>query len=183
MFLTCCSPRSSKAKATLSRTWSRTTRLTQIPPGSASPSSRAATFTPSPKMSCASTITSPRLMPMRNLNRCSSGTSGSRSAMPAILTCFATMVSKKEGTPHLLGLKSARSTISRLKGSYFARILILDTAILTCFATMVSKSKRSLSGESTSPEIYGCASHRFSDRKLCISDVPPATANRRFAGN
>ena len=28
MFLTCCSPGSSKAKATLSRTWSRTTRLT-----------------------------------------------------------------------------------------------------------------------------------------------------------
>ena len=23
----------------------------------------------------------------------------------------------------------------------------------------------------------------FSDRKLCIWDVPPATANRRFAGN
>jgi hypothetical protein len=30
----------------LSRTWSRTTQLTQIPPGSASASSRAATFTP-----------------------------------------------------------------------------------------------------------------------------------------
>ena len=35
MFLTCCSPKSSKAKSSLSRTWSRTTRLMQIPPGSA----------------------------------------------------------------------------------------------------------------------------------------------------
>jgi len=35
MFLTRCSPASSKAKSSLSRTWSRTTRLTQIPPGSA----------------------------------------------------------------------------------------------------------------------------------------------------
>src|SRR5216684_982617 len=48
MFLTRCSPASSKAKSSLSRTWSRTTRLTQIPPGSAKASSRAATLTPSP---------------------------------------------------------------------------------------------------------------------------------------
>jgi hypothetical protein len=44
-------------------------------------SSRAATFTPSPKMSSSSAITSPRLMPMRNLIRRASGTSGSRSAI------------------------------------------------------------------------------------------------------
>ena len=37
-----------------------------MPPGSAIASSRAATLTPSPKMSSSSTITSPRLMPMRN---------------------------------------------------------------------------------------------------------------------
>jgi len=55
MFLTCCSPMSSNAKASLSRTWSRTTRLTQMPPGSAKVSSRAATLTPSPKMSPPST--------------------------------------------------------------------------------------------------------------------------------
>src|SRR6202040_3639292 len=42
MFLTRCSPASSNAKSSLSRTWSRTTRLTQIPPGSAKASSRAA---------------------------------------------------------------------------------------------------------------------------------------------
>ena len=42
------------------------TRVTQIPPGSARASIRAATFTPSPKMSCSSTITSPRLIPTRN---------------------------------------------------------------------------------------------------------------------
>src|SRR5260370_16317142 len=51
MFLTCCSPMSSNEKSSLSRTWSRTTRVMQIPPGSASASKRAATFTPSPKMS------------------------------------------------------------------------------------------------------------------------------------
>ncbi|MGC2199463.1 MAG: hypothetical protein WA633_04840 [Stellaceae bacterium] len=48
IFLTCCSPLSSKAKLSLSRTWSRTTLLTQIPPGGAKASSRAATLTPSP---------------------------------------------------------------------------------------------------------------------------------------
>ena len=37
-----------------------------MPPGSASISRRAAMLTPSPKMSSSSTITSPRLMPMRN---------------------------------------------------------------------------------------------------------------------
>src|SRR5580692_11527423 len=51
MFLTRCSPASSKPKSSLSRTWSRTTRLTQIPPGSAKASSRAATLTPSPWIS------------------------------------------------------------------------------------------------------------------------------------
>jgi len=35
----------------------------QIPPGSANASKRAATLTPSPKMSCSSAITSPRLNP------------------------------------------------------------------------------------------------------------------------
>jgi hypothetical protein len=44
-------------------------------------SSRAATLTPSPKMSPSSTTTSPRLMPMRNSIRCPSGMSALRSAM------------------------------------------------------------------------------------------------------
>src|ERR1700704_906861 len=48
MFLTLCSPRSSKLKSSLSRTWSRTTRLTQIPPGSASASRRGAALQPPP---------------------------------------------------------------------------------------------------------------------------------------
>jgi len=48
IFLTCCSPLSSKAKPSLSRTWSRTTRLMEIPPGAAKASRRAATLTPSP---------------------------------------------------------------------------------------------------------------------------------------
>ena len=48
MFLRACSPRSSKAKSSLSPIWSRTVPDMQIPPGSAIPSNRAATFTPSP---------------------------------------------------------------------------------------------------------------------------------------
>src|ERR1700730_19369122 len=53
-----------------------------IPPGSARASSRAATLTPSPNMSCSSTITSPRLTPMRKVMRLSSGVSALRSAIP-----------------------------------------------------------------------------------------------------
>src|SRR6516225_9909030 len=44
-----------------------------MPPGSASASKRAATFTPSPKMSPASVITSPWWMPTRNSMRLSWG--------------------------------------------------------------------------------------------------------------
>ena len=44
----------------------------QMPPGSAMLSSRAAMLTPSPKMSCGSTITSPILMPTRKAMRLSS---------------------------------------------------------------------------------------------------------------
>src|SRR5205823_9407210 len=50
MFLTLCSPLSSNGYGSLSRIWSRTTRETQMPPGSANASSRAATFTQSPKI-------------------------------------------------------------------------------------------------------------------------------------
>ncbi len=48
MFLTFCSPRLSMRIGTLSRTWSAAAREMQMPPGSASASSRAATLTPSP---------------------------------------------------------------------------------------------------------------------------------------
>src|SRR6516164_5555680 len=70
MFLTCCSPRSSKAMSRRSRTCSCAAALRQIPPGSASASSRAAMLTPSPKMSPSSIMMSPTLMPMRNSMRC-----------------------------------------------------------------------------------------------------------------
>ena len=50
-----------------------------MPPGGAMPSSRAATFTPSPKMSSPSTMTSPTLTPTRNSMRRLSGTSALRS--------------------------------------------------------------------------------------------------------
>ena len=51
-----------------------------MPPGSASACRRAATFTPSPNRSSPSTITSPRLMPMRNSSRRSFGSSALRAA-------------------------------------------------------------------------------------------------------
>ena len=52
-----------------------------MPPGSASSCRRAATFTPSPKMSSSSLITSPRLMPMRKWISGSAATSLLRAAM------------------------------------------------------------------------------------------------------
>ena len=61
MFLTCCSPRSSKARSSLSRTCRAPQRETQIPPGSARASSRAAMLTPSPKMSPSSMMMSPTI--------------------------------------------------------------------------------------------------------------------------
>src|SRR5260370_140313 len=73
MFLNCCSPRSSKARSSLPAASSCTRAETQIPPGSAKPSRRAATLTPSPKISPSSTTTSPTLMPTRNSIRRSGG--------------------------------------------------------------------------------------------------------------
>jgi hypothetical protein len=63
---------SSNAMSSLPRTCRYASSEIQIPPGSAIPSSRAAIFTPSPKMSSPSKMTSPRLIPMRNSMRRSS---------------------------------------------------------------------------------------------------------------
>src|SRR5258705_9145617 len=65
----------------LPETCRKTSSDTQMPPGSAMPSSLAAIFTPSPSMSSPSISTSPKLMPMRNSMRTSSGTSLLRSLM------------------------------------------------------------------------------------------------------
>src|SRR5215469_14656120 len=61
MFLTPCSPRSANLIGSFSPTCSRTDALTQISPGAASVSIRAATLTPSPNMSPSSTMTSPKV--------------------------------------------------------------------------------------------------------------------------
>src|SRR5258708_2366450 len=53
-----------------------------MPPGSAMPSRRTATFTPSPKMSAPSMMTSPTLMPIRKSILLSRGIPALRSAMP-----------------------------------------------------------------------------------------------------
>jgi hypothetical protein len=54
-----------------------------MPPGSAKASNRAATLTPSPKISPSSTATSPTLMPMRYSMRLSAGVGAFRWAIPA----------------------------------------------------------------------------------------------------
>jgi hypothetical protein len=69
MFLTLWSPKSANPTGSFSPTCSRTEALTQISPGAASASIRAATLTPSPNISPSSTMTSPRLMPMRKRMR------------------------------------------------------------------------------------------------------------------
>ena len=73
MFLTFCAPIGSKPNASFFSTSLATLPETQMPPGSASCSSRAAMLTPSPCRSVPSTITSPRLTPMRTSMRWSSG--------------------------------------------------------------------------------------------------------------
>src|SRR3984893_11579479 len=52
-----------------------------MPPGSAKASRRAATLTPSPKMSLSSIMMSPRLTPMRKSMRPSAGTPALRAAI------------------------------------------------------------------------------------------------------
>src|SRR6516162_7188696 len=74
MFLSACSPISAKARSSLPTASSCTRAETQMPPGAANTSSRAATFTLSPNMSPSSTAISPMLMPMRNSIRRSLGT-------------------------------------------------------------------------------------------------------------
>ena len=60
MFLTDCKPASAKAAETRDPTCSRTVADTQIPPGSASACSRAATLTASPNRSPSRGMTSPQ---------------------------------------------------------------------------------------------------------------------------
>jgi hypothetical protein len=60
------SPLSSETASIRLPTLSCTTAETQIPPGSASASSRAATLTPSPYMASPSMMMSPRLMAIRS---------------------------------------------------------------------------------------------------------------------
>ena len=81
MFLSVCVPPSSNAVSRRSRTSSCTRLDMQMPPGGAISCRRAATLTPSPKMSSPSTMMSPRLMPMRKAMRRSSAISAVRSAI------------------------------------------------------------------------------------------------------
>src|SRR5436305_519842 len=81
-----------------------------MPPGSASISRRAATLTPSPKISFSSTITSPRLMPMRNCIHRAGETSALRRAIPrwisaAPSTAAAGSAQGREGEAIALGLR------------------------------------------------------------------------------
>ena len=73
MFLSVCGPRSSKARSMRLPTCSRTVSETSTPPGSHSCSNRAATLTPSPRISAPSATTSPRFIPIRSTRRSSGG--------------------------------------------------------------------------------------------------------------
>jgi len=84
MFLSACSPRSSKTRSSLPAASSCTRAEAQIPPGSASASSRAAILTPSPNRSpSSSTSISPWWMPTRYSTRLSLAIVALRSAIPA----------------------------------------------------------------------------------------------------
>ncbi len=82
MFFSDSSPRSLNSASTRLTTESWAIAEMTTPPGSAIPSSLAATFTPSPKMSASSMMTSPTLMPIRNSRRRSCGKERLRSRMP-----------------------------------------------------------------------------------------------------
>ena len=81
MFFSICGPRSSKARSSLLATCSRTVSETTTPPGVANASRRAATLTPSPYTSSASTMTSPRWTAIRKLMRWGSSRLAFRCAM------------------------------------------------------------------------------------------------------
>ena len=96
----------------------------QMPPGSAIPSSRAATLTPSPRMSSPSIRMSPRLIPIRNSIRRSCGTP---SFLSAITACTAT----------------AHSTASTTEGnSSNTPSPVVFTRRPPCFATRASVTLR-----------------------------------------
>ena len=102
MFLSVCVPPSSNAVSRRSRTSSCTRLDMQIPPGGAISCSRAATLTPSPKMSSPSTMMSPMLMPMRKAMRRSS-------AIPAVRSAIAVCTSTAQRTAlTTLGNSSSR---------------------------------------------------------------------------
>ena len=79
MFFTRCSP-GRRTRCRDFRAPGRVRLARQMPPAGASGSSRAATLTPSPKMSSPSAITSPRLIPMRSSSRSSAGNEALRAA-------------------------------------------------------------------------------------------------------
>jgi hypothetical protein len=83
MFFSACSPISSKIRLIFPAASSCTRCDTQIPPGSAIASRRAAILTPSPKMSPSCSTTSPTLIPTLNSSRRSLAMSALRSTMPA----------------------------------------------------------------------------------------------------
>ena len=75
----------SDLEAYLTKAFSPAAQAAEIADGAASmakPSSRAATFTPSPKMSSSSTMTSPRLTPIRSVITLSAGKSELRACRP-----------------------------------------------------------------------------------------------------
>ena len=104
MFLTRCSPASTKTPSVLPSTSSWTLAEIRTSPGSAISSSRAAMLTPSPNRLPPSAMTSPRLTPMRRRIRRSS----ERSALRPSMSVWIAIAQRTAST----GLANSATTLS-----------------------------------------------------------------------
>lgn len=111
-------------------------------PGSASPSSRAATFTPSPRMSSPSHTMSPRLMPMRYRRRRSSDraawSAASASCTATAHSTAATTLGNSTSTPSPIFLTMRPPYVAML-GSMIAPSQVFWRAIVPTSSARISR--------------------------------------------
>src|SRR6516162_1845978 len=103
IFFTCCSPRLMNPTGSFVPMWSRTIPETQIPPGSARASNRAAILTASPKRLSPCTMMSPTWMPMRN-----------RICSPAGRSAFSLAMASCTATAHSTASTALAKSATRL---------------------------------------------------------------------
>src|SRR6516165_1546034 len=150
MFLTPCWPISAKPIGNFSPTCSRTEALTQISPGSASVWRRAATLTPSPKMSPSSWMTSPRLMPIRKRIRSGSGRLTLRSAIP----CWTTTAQRTASTTEANSIRMPSPVVLKMRppcwaisGSISSRRSLFRTARVPSSSALISREYSTTSAQ------------------------------------